>query len=204
VANQWSLWVYPAVQEWPARVGLYDPSGCLAGLDDLRDAVGAADKADVLLASAAPPDLADTLRAGGRVLLLQPEQGSLAAQPCPFWRESIKLLEDHPLMHAMPHAGFADLQFYSLAADHALDAHALRQIAPDIDIRPVLSRLDARLFTYTHYLVEGRLGQGRIVASTLRFAGGLGDQPCGLRDNPAGRYWLRVILDDLRKHARYI
>jgi hypothetical protein len=196
IANRWPIWVYPVVEAWPSGVTAYDPAGCLEILDDLLPAVDA-ESPRVLVASTLPDDIDAYLRDGGRVLLLQPAGGALPAHPLPFWRESIKLLEDHPIMNAMPHEGFADLQFYSLATDHAFDAGALKTIAADMAVYPIMSRLDARLYSYAHYVVEGRLGHGRIIAAALRFHGGLGDQPHGLRDNPAGRYLLKRILDHL-------
>ncbi len=222
-ANRWTLWVYPKVEAWPEGIALYDPAGCLDRLDDLAEAatrvsdlspppglliaagLPSAASGEVGLPSAAsgevglPPGLVDYLRGGGLALLLQTGPGPLAAEACPFWRESIKLIAAHPVMDAMPHAGFADAQFYSLATDWALATGALARALPGVqDITPLLARLDARLFTQAHYLVEARLGAGRVMASTLRFQGGLGDQPTGLRDNPAGRFLLGRILDHLR------
>jgi hypothetical protein len=202
VTNRWTLWVYPAADPWPEGVGFYDPAGSLDCLDDLADAAARvrelSEPPRLLVAGALPPGLPGYLRDGGRALLLQWGSEPLAVRPCPFWRESIKLFEDHPVMRAMPHAGFADLQFYSLATDWALEPHALARAMPDVrEVTPLLTRLDAREFTLAHYLVEARLDRGRVMASTLRFQGGLGDQPTGLRDNPVGRFLLRQILDYL-------
>jgi hypothetical protein len=206
VRNQWTLWVYPATDAWPKDAALYDPAGCLARLDDLAGPTAslaewpAGKPVRLLITSDAPPGLSDYVRDGGRVLILQGGVKPLPAEPCPFWRESIKLIEDHPVIDALPHAGFADLQFYSLATDYALEPGALPALLPGVErVAPLLTRLDARLFHVKHYLVEARLGEGRIIASTLRFQGGLGDQPDGLRDNPAGRFLLRRILDYLRE-----
>jgi hypothetical protein len=58
----------------------------------------------------------------------------------------------------------------------------------------MLRRLDARQFILTDYLVEARVGSGRLIASTLRFTGGLGDQPVGLSAHLAGRWLLYNLL----------
>jgi hypothetical protein len=58
----------------------------------------------------------------------------------------------------------------------------------------LLRRLDNSQFTITDYLIEAHVGAGHLFASTLRFQGGLGDQPAGLRLNLAGRWLLRQIL----------
>ena len=69
---------------------------------------------------------------------------------------------------------------------------------PDLsDVRWLLRRLDNHVFTVSDYLIEARVGSGRLIASTLRFQGGLGDQPAGLRFNLAGRWLLRRILQAL-------
>ncbi|MCZ7542273.1 MAG: hypothetical protein M5R40_01465 [Anaerolineae bacterium] len=201
-ANRWTLWVYPRVEVWPEGIGLYDPAGCLDRLADLADAAtriwDLAQPPRWLIAAGLPPGLAEYLRGGGRALLLQTGPGPLAAEACPFWREAIMLIEPHPVTDALPHAGFADLQFYSLATDWALAPDALEKALLGVEaVTPVLHRLDARQFTRLHWLVEARLGAGRVMAATLRFQGGLGDQPASLRDSPAGRHLLRCILDHL-------
>jgi hypothetical protein len=110
----------------------------------------------------------------------------------PFWREGVKLLEPHPAWGDFPHDGYVDLQFYGLAAGHALDVSAFRG-----EVRPILRRLDARTMAIHDYAVELGFGAGRIIVSTLRFEGGLGDQPFGISRNTAAAYllacWLRYL-----------
>jgi len=64
-------------------------------------------------------------------------------------------------------------------------------------VRAPLRRLDARQFDVTDYLLDMRLGAGRLAATTLRFQGGMGDQPVGLRAHLAGRWLLYTLLRDL-------
>jgi hypothetical protein len=197
--NQWPLWVYPAVNTWPEGLTIYDPAGSLNLLDDLlqsaRDATrsGEFDPASILITSALTPEVRAFVERGGRALVLQTGAGSIPAQPCPFWREAIKLLYNHPVMDAFPHCGYADLQFYGLAGDYALETTGWADA-----VQPLLRRLDARQFTLLDYLCEGRIGEGRVIASTLRFGGGSGDQPLGLRRSPAGRYLLAQLLAHLK------
>lgn len=66
-----------------------------------------------------------------------------------------------------PHQGYVDLQFYHLAADHALDVTAFRT-PPRVPI--LLPGLDAPVYLLD-YLVELELGGGRSIASSLRFWG---------------------------------
>jgi hypothetical protein len=48
------------------------------------------------------------------------------------------------------------------------------------------------------YAVEIAIGRGRAIVSTLRFEGGLGDQPLGIARNTAASYllccWVKYLL----------
>ncbi len=205
IANSWPLWVFPAVRAWP-DIGVYDPTGSLAGLDDLlaqaKRVDGEVRDVAVLLTSALDEPVIAYLRGGGSVLLLQAAGGPLPALAQPFWRESIKIIGDHPALNAMPHEGFVDLQFYGLATDWALQTDRLADALPDVkETRGLLRRLDARQFRLSDYLVEARMGEGRFMASTLRFAGGLGDQPAGLHAHLAGRWLLYHLLTTILEKA---
>lgn len=197
--NSWPLWVYPPAAEWPRDLMLRDPAGALGDISAQPfDPHGGG----VLISSVFTPDVQAFVHSGGRaVVLAQPDAG-LPTQAVPFWRESIKLLYPHPLLAHFPHQGHADLQFYHLATDYAFDArHFDRHLAGLVTAQPVIQRLDARLFTLLEYLVDVRLGQGRILATTLRLAGGAGDQVCGLRASPAGRFLLAQMVAHLEHPA---
>ncbi|WP_119070218.1 glycoside hydrolase family 2 protein [Aggregatilinea lenta] len=202
VENTWPLWIFPAVTDWPDGLALYDPAGKLAMLDDLAASAARIDAPApdyrAIVSSALDGDLRAYLREGGRVLLVQQGDRPLPAVAVPFWRESLKLLADHPVMDAFPHDGYADVQFYGLATDWAFETDALRAALPEATaIRPLMRRLDARLFTLGEYLFEAEVGRGRLIASTLRFHGGLGDQPVSLGSNLAGRWLLARLIASL-------
>lgn len=202
ISNEWPLWIFPVVNEWPQGIGIYDPAGNLDRLDDLQLAARVLDHITpavaILITSTLNNDVMSFLRDGGSVLLLQQGERPLPTVEVPFWREAIKIIEDHPAMNAMPHNEFVDLQFYGLAPDRALAMDALSSGLPDVSVvRPILRRLDARQFILTDYLVEARVGSGRLIASTLRFTGGLGDQPVGLGEHLAGRWLLTNLLKSL-------
>jgi hypothetical protein len=90
-----------------------------------------------------------------------------ASVPCPpsiARREGIKIISDHPALNAFPHAGYVDVQFYGLAADWALQPDALLAALSGVsEVRPLLRRLDARQFILTDYLIEARVGSGRLI-----------------------------------------
>ena len=202
ICNHWSMWVYPPVTQWSAEIAIYDPAGTLTNLDDLtqgaRRVTTLSDMDALLLTSVFTSEVHNYVQRGGRAIVLQTGYGSLPVRPCPFWREFIKLIYDHPVLEGFPHQGYADLQFYHLATDYALDTERLRSQFDDVkQIRPVIRRLDARQFTLLDYLVEIQIGQGTLLASTLRFGGGAGDQVNGLQHNIAGRHLLSLMLNYL-------
>ena len=206
VANHWPIWCYPRPGVWPSDVGVYDPTYLLADLpDDVRlgprlageSALDAAERR-LVVATAWSSWLATYARAGGRVLLWQPEEGALPVRRLPFWREALKLFPNHPLWERFPHRGYADLQFWGLGTDAALDAARLGEVVPALGaVRPILRRLDAREFHVTEYLLEAEVGAGRLLACTLRLAGGAGAQPSSWSRNVAGVYLLWAMLDCL-------
>lgn len=200
--NHWTFWVYPAIK-WGRNLAVYDPAGTLTGLDDLLDEAQRINSADewqnlsgkILISSNLNDQVARYVREGGRAIILQTSAGDLPVKPCPFWREAIKLIHDHPALDGFPHEGYSDLQFYHLAGDHALDTSALQDALPDMTgISSIFTRLDARLFTVLDYLTEATLGEGKMLISTLHFTGNTGDQTTGLRTNNAGRYLLHQLL----------
>jgi hypothetical protein len=200
IRNNWPLWVFPSVTTWPEGLALLDPTGSLTGLDDLWEA---AEKVTTtpnarhiaLITSTLNEGVIRYLHEGGAVMLIQHGDRPLPARSCPFWREAIKLIGDLP---GIPHEGFVDLQFYGLATDWTFDSDRLAELLSDIsNMHFPLRRLDARQFTLLDYVIEAQVGAGRLIASTLRFQGGLGDQPFGLRSHYAGRWLLSQLFEQL-------
>lgn len=179
-SNQWQIYVYsdPAM---PDDVMTDDTSGLLPGsvFDPARTD-------SILLTRRLSTQVESFAHQGGKVILWQERKGGLPTVDLPFWRESIKLLYDHPVLERFPHDGYAGMQFYHLATDYAFAG----DYPANFSATPVIQRLDARLFTLTDYLVDLRLGNGRILATTLNLAGGSGDQVIGLHHNLAGRWLL--------------
>ena len=189
-ANAWPLWVFP--RRDPAdlpRLALHDPEGVLAGAERLWR-IAPADEAEVTLATEWSAEIDARVRAGGRALLLVRGRTDdpVPSVPLPFWREGVKLLEQHPAWGGFPHEGWTDLQFYGVAPDRALATGealasagtALRGVPPH---ERVLTRVDARTAAVHAYAAVLPWGAGRLFATTLRFGGGLGDQAAGLGRN---------------------
>jgi hypothetical protein len=95
-------------------------------------------------------------------------------------------------MELFPHDGHTGSVFYSLAGDNVFVGDKL----PAGAVR-IMDRLDARNFDLDCYMFELRFGSGRIVAATLRFGGGSGDQATDLNCSPAAIYWLSRIVEYL-------
>lgn len=112
----------------------------------------------------------------------------------PFWREAIHVFtpafERSADMGSLPHA---DLRFFGIASDLAIDSDILKnQLAQwQPRITHLWRRFDARRIAWHDYAVALSIGEGQLVASSLRFAGGLGQQPSTLDTNPMGAWLLR-------------
>jgi hypothetical protein len=207
--NGWPLWIYPP-EPWAGAPPflLIDPVGVLADLPELAPdvcVVGGAgrvipDHAGVVVCSAWSAEVDAFVAAGGRALLLQQRNGPPGPLPvvaCPYWREALKLAEPHPAWGEMETAAI-DQQLYALAPDCALDASSYLQSRPKHEsVSPLLRRLDTRGLDLLEYAVTMEWGQGRLIATTLRFQGGLGDQPTGISRSPAASHvlacWLRFL-----------
>ena len=193
--NTWKLWCFPKAP-WRdiAPLSLVDPAGRLRGLEKLTQvSETAVPTKGVAVTTTWNADLERFVGGGGRaVLFMSGSRGDpYATVPLPFWREAVKVFEPHPAWGDFPHNGFTDLQFYGMAADLALDTSCVS------GNRPILRRLDARTMAVHDYAAELPVRNGRLIVTTLRFAGGLGNQPTGITRNTAAAYllscWVRYL-----------
>ena len=193
--NAWPLWVFPR-EAWRevAPFALLDPAGTLTGLERLGARLVLLEAAEVAVACQWSAELDAWVRRGGRAALLNPPGGPLRSSALPFWREAIKLIEPHPAWGDFPHDGWCDLQFYGMSAEAALETVGL-------PVRPILRRLDARTMAVHDYAGELPWGAGRLIVTTLNFAGGHGDQPSGLARNVAAAHLLRNFVQALQGKA---
>ncbi|HEY8476298.1 MAG TPA: sugar-binding domain-containing protein [Chloroflexota bacterium] len=195
--NRWSFWVFPpllARPPLPHQVVLEDEDGLFP--DWQRAALGTS------LRLSRPVTLASGWRdvwwrraeeGERRLVCLAGERAPWPLHRGPFWREAIKLVEPHPAWGDFPHHGAAGFELYGLATDLAIALDERKNLGVS-NARPLLRRLDARDFTLRDYLVELCVGRGRLLVTTLRFHGGLGDQPSGLARQVAGQYLLATLL----------
>jgi hypothetical protein len=128
------------------------------------------------------------------VWLTQPD--ARITRGMPFWREAIHTFEPHRLWSRVPQPGFADMRFYSVATDFALELAGLQgRLGSDARCRPVWRRFDARALTWAEYVIDVEYGAGRLRVTSLRLVGGLGRQPASLDTNPWGGWVLASLLD---------
>jgi hypothetical protein len=198
ITNAWPLWFFPS-EMWAgiANFGLFDPLNTLSDLHILsrEQCTPGFEGVSVAVCTGWSKGVDAFVKRGGKAILLQSLNswaGPLPIMPVPYWREALKLIEDHPAWGDFPHGNAPDMQFYTMAPDCALNAGGY-----DRKIYPIYRRLDMRGMELLEYAVELEYGRGRIIATTLRFSGGLGDQPNGLRYCPAGQYllanWVRSL-----------
>jgi hypothetical protein len=199
--SEWPLWCYPRPPAWPEGVAAYDPPGLFEDmLKDLPivDVSGHWPYALVITSVLDPPALA-FLRGGGRLLLLQGSGGPLPSRRLPFWRESLKLCVPGPFLDGLGRPGFVGYQFLAVATDVALQTDRLAEAIPDaVEVRTIMRRLDAREFHVTDYILEARVGAGRLLACTLKLAGGFGAQPERFEQSVVGQALLQAMVDHLR------
>lgn len=141
-------------------------------------------------------DLLARVRSGESILVWLSSPDPRFTRPLPFWREAIHVFEPHPVWDRVPHAGYADMRFFGVATDFAIDPAKLSEtLGPDAAVTHVWRRFDARQMFWADYVIEMKLGAGRLRLSTLRFAGGLGCQPDSLDTSPMGVLLLESLLD---------
>jgi hypothetical protein len=201
--NSWLWGVYPT-PEWEllGQVAVSDPTDALWGLPTAKkfsclQAGETPAQGTILLTTHLEPAHTAFLERGGRMLwlLTAPTPACVRA---PFWREATHRFLPHPLWETIPRPSHLDARLLAFSTDFALQTTELL----GCPLRPIWQRVDTRT-GYTHsYLAEAQVGAGRLMVSTLHFAGHHGDTPTTLRYHPAGQYWLWGMLRYLASRER--
>lgn len=111
------------------------------------------------------------------------DEGTL---PAPFWREAAYEFNDDRFWQQVPFAERWE-RLHAVSGDRVLDLEWLRRQAGSADVEVLMNRIDVR--TYAEAPIVARIGSSLV--TTLRPWGGLGVQPVGLPQNPAGVELLR-------------
>jgi hypothetical protein len=200
--NRWSLWLHPR-PDWQRGIGrcaLYDPDESLIGLPARGEvflplARDQRPQEPLLFATRWADWMSEYLRLGGRILLILTDGASLVQESLPFWREATHLFAAHKLCRELGLRAYADESLIAFSTDRALLREASReQMAPDAEWHSLWRRVDTRTGWTADYLAEVQLGEGRMLVTTLHFAGAFGDLPLSLQYHPAGQYWLYQML----------
>ncbi len=196
ITNAWRLLILPR----PTMPSVVAISGLVAhrsALKALWPTTAFVELADAptsapLLTDACTPEVGAAMAGGrqGLIWLSQPQPGLTDARP--FWREAIHQV-DHQRF-GLPVSDHADLTAHGVASGLCLvpeaDVWALAFAHPGLSMiaRP-WRRFDARRFDWRDHWLDVSLGSGRCAVTTLRLAGGEGEQAAQLTSNPLG-VWL--------------
>ena len=110
-----------------------------------------------------------------------------------FWREGIIRRYPHQVLAGVDYEEWLDdLRFFSLSTDTAFQTDQLEKQGYGC-VTPIIRRYDCREWDATDYMAEIRLGKGTIIATTLRFEGGMGKEPLLIANNKFA-IWLLVSV----------
>lgn len=202
--NSWPIFLYPQPANTWVRLGVYDPCNLFTTLEELYpvsrfSGETVPENVDVVVCSVLTPAIRKYMEEGGKVFYLQRGAGSLPVTPVAFWREGILRPYDHPVLAGLKReCPYDDLRYFSLSTDTALDTFQIEKEGMG-KVVPILRRYDCREWLATDYIAEFAWGSGRMIASTLRFEGGMGKEPLFIRNNRFGRWLLEQIFQTLLK-----
>jgi hypothetical protein len=195
--NSWNLWVFPTELQASRKVRS-------SGFDALRKVYPwglehtlnpAPADTDLLVTTRLGQAALDYLKAGGRVILLEPEpvfrveKTNFRLSSWDGGGPSGTILDaQHPALRAMPSEGWCDLQFYPLIQGSKT---VLLDSLP-AKIRPLVRCIDrpTRLANRA-YLFEASVGQGKLLVSGFNFTRAIDSQ------DPAGIF----LFDQLVRYA---
>jgi hypothetical protein len=178
IANSWPLWIYPAVNQWPDVLVLYDPAGCFwMGWTAWPTrpatpvvAISRCAEGQILITSLFT-EVTITFGTKGQPFSCRPAESGFPVA-LPVLARSHQAAVSPPAHRRIPARRIH--RFAVLPSGNRLRAGHDSGCRPKTGhhplVTPLICRLDARLFTVLDYLVELSIGSGRLLASTLRFA----------------------------------
>jgi hypothetical protein len=189
--NEWNLFIFPKPSL--PKIALRGSFKHHHHFDRLDKNVIVDDGAQVIVSDMLNEALLAEVRQGRQALLWQVTHDDRFTRSLPFWREAIHIFPDHALWNHLPHPQFADMRFFSVASDVAIESDRLSKVL-GATCEPVWRRFDARQMFWAEYVVEAKIGAGRLIVSSLKHEGGLGCQPQTFEINPMGSFLLASLL----------
>ena len=190
--NEWKLFVFPNLSL--PKIALHGSFKHHHHFDRLDKNVSVDDGSQVVISDTLDEALLAEVRQGRRALLWQATHDDRFTRSLPFWREAIHIFPDHTLWTLLPHPQYADMRFFSVASDVAIDVDRLSNVI-GAKCESVWRRFDARQMFWSEYVVEAKIGDGILLATTLKLEGGSGSQPETFETNPMGSFLLASIVE---------
>ncbi|MCC7342066.1 MAG: hypothetical protein IT170_13370 [Bryobacterales bacterium] len=178
--NRWNLWAFPRGNRAEPAEGAVVSDVRWAGIQRLYPTIQPAgervEASSLLITSKLDAKALQQLEAGGRVWLMagreQFEAGGDATFLPPSGGAQGTLLRNHPALEGFPHDGYCDLQFFNLlegAWNLPLDRWPQSIVPIAGGIRTTASFLaKQKPLSKTGYVVELKVGKGRLLITTLR------------------------------------
>lgn len=198
IKNQWDFYAYPEPSLEPSKtVGLYDPTGAYSELKEYFDEINCFSSLvklsdyKIIFATILDEKIMSYTESGGKVCYIQNEAGRLPLLRAAFWRESVRMVENHPITSDIIFDGGLELNAFGVASDAAFEPSGLTDFS---DVKPILVRVDGRRYTASYYMFEGEYGKGKLIGTTLRLCGGQGKQPSGIKNNKFAKVLIERII----------
>lgn len=186
VSNSWRFHVYDkfdfsTLQGW----GKNDPAGLIEQFPKLES------PAKIVTTDFRLSDLAVWSR---NTIAFALGEGTLSM---PAWRESAYEFPSVQRWYSFLPDGHWEA-FLPVAPDRALNMEELDKHLPaGTAVKVLINRVDVRTYAEHPLAIELSNGNKRMILTTLRPFGGLGNQPIGLRYQPAGAHMLRLMCEEL-------
>ncbi len=189
-SNRWSLWCFPTVRlDLAGRTVLTDLESVrtlFPGTGPLEAGASIGQDVDGVVVQSLGRNILDYLAAGGRVVALSkgvlPEE---TGEKSSWFRTVLfnlgtngnmgTVISPHPVLEGFPHDGWCSLQFYHLITGiYPMD---LSVFAPH-RIQPIIRSIGHQVSMRDKaYLFEAQVEAGRLLATSLDVAPGLGKRP---------------------------
>lgn len=197
--NRWDIWGYPQ-NRTKQRCYLWDNQDNWKGVESLFQITRIWDGAqledllagDILITTSFEQQVQKTAARGIQVICAVKGSGYLPTVEVPFYREGVTRIEPHPVLDRLCHKGYAGLQFFGIAGCRQFDKLELERVIGSY--KSLIRRYDTRKFHAGEYLVEFPWEDGNVLATTLNFDGGKGEQPHNFSHNRLAVWMLHEMI----------